>query len=298
MIYTNTGRLDLAAQELNQALALNSEDSEAYAAMADLLRKQGRTAEVEPALQKAIDFDSSDWRWRNKLGAFYLSVGKLDAALREFNETVKLTPDNARAYNNLGVAYLRHEQFAEARTAFEAAVRLESYESHFSNLGAVLQLQGDYQGAAAMYRKAIDLNPSDYLGWGNLASVYSWNSADRARAPETYLKAIELAEKTRRDRPNDALLLAQLGSYYAAIRKPDLSLPLLRSAIALAPDDPTVVYFTGEAYELLGRREDALTYVRKAIALGYSLEYIRRNPELAGLRSDRRLSLDLSSKVR
>lgn len=288
MLYTQSGRNDLASQELDEAIRLDSRNSEAYGALGELRVKQGRAAEVEPAFRKAADLAPSDWRWPNLLGYFYLTNGKLDAAVEQFKLALQLTPDNPRPSNNLGIAYLRRNQLPDAEAAFAKTSELEPTFSHFSNLGAVLQQEGKYAEAAPMYQKAIDLNPSSYLAWANLASAYDRTPENHAKARDTYLKAISAAEETRKQRPKDARVLADLGAYYAAVGMPAASLPLLRQSAALAPDDPQIRYRLGEAYELLHQRDDALAWIGKALAAGYSLETIERNPDLEKLRQDRR----------
>ena len=293
MIETNAGRNDLATQELEQARNLDSTDPEVYAAQADLFRKQGRGAEIEPALQRAIDLDPKDWRWVNQLGVYYLSYSvpvRLDLALQQFQKAIVLTPDNARAYSNLGLAYKNLEQFADAKKAFEKAIQFEADPSYFSNLGSTLQLEGDYAKAAEMFRRALELNPKNYIAAGNLASALVWAPGGEKAARPAYLHAIGLAEAVRKDNPKEAVLLARLGSYYASIGEPAKSLPLLRQALALDSNSPQILYKAGEAYELLHKRDEALNYMGKALHAGYSMEYIRREPELAALRADPRFS--------
>jgi eukaryotic-like serine/threonine-protein kinase len=288
MIYADTGRTDLALQEIRRAIQLDSTSADAYGALADVYGKQGRPKDVQPALQKAIDLAPNHWQWQNQLGVHYLSVGNLNGALAAFNSAVQLSPDNARSWNNLGVSYLRAERFTEAKAAFERAARFEPHHSHFSNLGNVLQLEHRYAEAAAMYEKSISLNSSSYLAWANLASAYLWGSADKSKANNAYRRAISLAEQRRTDKPNDPVLIARLGSYYAAVKDRERSRPLLRRAAALAPGNPAVAYFVGEGYELLGQRDEAIHWITKALELGYSLEYVKRNPELTALRGDSR----------
>ena len=299
LIYTDGGRNDLATQELELAQTLDATNPEVYAAQADLYRKQGRTAEIEPALRKAIDLDPKDWRWPNQLGVYYMynsAPVRLDDAVVEFQKAIALTPDNARAYNNLGVAYKNQERFAEAKASFEKAIRFETDPSYLSNLGSTQQLEGDYAKAAETFRHALELNPNNYIAAGNLASALMWTPAGQEAARNAYRTAIDLAETFRKDRPNDALLLARLGSFYASIGEPAKSIPLLRQAAALEPKSPQVLYKAGEAYELLHQREQALQFLGRALTAGYSLEYIRREPELAALRSDPRFSALLAGK--
>jgi tetratricopeptide (TPR) repeat protein len=299
MIYTDTGRNDLAAHELDEAQSLDATNPEVYAAQADLYRKQGRTKDIEAALQKAIDLDPKDWRWPNQLGIYYMYYSvpvRLNEAVLQFQKAIALTPDNARAYNNLGGAYVNQERFADARGAYLKAIQFEPESSRYSNLGAVLQIEGDYANAAAMFRRSLELNPSNYSAAGNLASALRWTPGKEEEAQQAYRKAILLAEKFRADRPKDALVLARMGSYYASTGDTVRSLPLLRQAVALEPNNAQVLYEAGEGYELLHRREDALRFLKMAVEAGYSLEYIRREPELAALRADPRFSAIGSKK--
>jgi hypothetical protein len=66
---------------------------------------------------------------------------------------------------------------------------------------------------------------------------------------------------------------------------PEKSLPLLRQAVAL-DQGPQTYYRVAEGYELLHRRNDALAWIGKALQGGYSMEFVKRNPELADLRAD------------
>jgi eukaryotic-like serine/threonine-protein kinase len=293
MVYTDAGRNDLATQELEQAQKLDATNPEVYAAQADLYRKQGRSKEAEPALQKAIDLDPKDWRWPNQLGLYYMYYSapvRLNDAVSQFQKAIGLTADNPRAYSNLGLAYKNQERFADARAAFEKAIQFEVDPSYLSNLGLTLQLEGEYAKAADTFRRALDLNPNNYVAAGNLASALAWTPGREEQARKAYLTAILLTEEYRKERPNDALVLARLGSYYASLGDPVKSLPLLRQAVALDPNNPQVLFKAGEGYELLHRRQEALGFLGSALQAGYSLEYIRRDPELAALRADPRFS--------
>ncbi len=290
MLYTLTNKYDLAAQELDTALGLDSRNAEAYGALAVLYSKQGRTKDVAATFQKAEDLAPGDWRWSNQLGRYYLDSGRFEDAARQYQSAVKLSPDNSPAWNNLGIAYRRQGMFAEAKTAYKKAIELEPADNYFANLGLVLEEEGSYREAVDLYLKASTLNPSNYLTWGNLASVYDRIPGNHEKALTSYLKAIGLAEGERKKRPDDATLLAHLGSYYATIGVAEKSLPLLRQAAALEPENPQVLYRVAEGYELLHHRDEALQWIEKALDKKYSLEALKRNPEMAALIADRRFA--------
>src|SRR5262249_47276778 len=153
----------------------------------DLYKKQGRDAEVEPALRKAIDLNPTDWRWPNQLGVYYLTTGRSAEAENQFKLAVNLSQDNARALSNLGVAYRDLERFGEARGALEKSIAVLPDYSSFSNLGNVLLQQGDYAKAAAAYQRSIDLNPSSYLAYANLASALLWSPGGKDKARPVFV---------------------------------------------------------------------------------------------------------------
>jgi tetratricopeptide (TPR) repeat protein len=166
---------------------------------------------------------------------------------------------------------------------------LEPAYLRYSNLGVVFQQEGKYPEAVSMYQRAIDMNPSSYLAWGNLASAYLHSEGAKAKKTrEAYLKAIAVAEESRKRSPNDARLLADIGAYYAIVEMPEKGLPLLRQAVALAPKDPQIVFRMADAQEILHHREEALRWIGQALALGYSLATIEHDPAYAGLLADPR----------
>jgi tetratricopeptide (TPR) repeat protein/tRNA A-37 threonylcarbamoyl transferase component Bud32 len=291
MIYTDGGRTDLAAEELKEALRLNARSADAYSALAELYLKEGRSADVEPAIQEAIDFAPGAWRYLNQLGLYYLSAGRNDAAAEQFQRAATLNPDNARAYNNLGLAYARENRLADARMAYEKSLGIAPAYSALSNLGTILQGEGKDLEAVEIFRRAVEMNPSSYASWGNLASAQNRLPGNASQARETYLKTILVAEKAHANAPDDPVVISDLGSFYASVGMPEKSLPLLRQASRLAPENPQVLYRVAEGYELLHRRQDALKWIEKALGSGFSRETIDRNPELSRLRADPRFSV-------
>ena len=96
--------------------------------------------------------------------ALHLSgLGKHPAAIQELRETLVKEPSSAPyAQSLLGVEYAENQQFAEARTSFEEAVRLMPHESvNHSNLGFALAVAGDWNSAEQEARTAIQLDPAN-----------------------------------------------------------------------------------------------------------------------------------------
>ena len=78
----------------------------------------------------------------NNLGHALLKKGQIDEAIRQYQEAIRLKPDDADAHNNLGVALGQKGQIDEAIRQFQEALRLnpDHADAHY-NLGAALGKQ-------------------------------------------------------------------------------------------------------------------------------------------------------------
>lgn len=274
MLYTQTGKNDLAAQELDAALKLDSLNAEAYYARAELHYKQGRAGEAQQALEKAIDLAPSDWRFPHELGFLLMRTGKYAAAIEQCQQAVTLSPDNPRAYTNLALACMRAQRLDESVAAYRRAISLEPSFNRYAGLGAALEHQGKLDGAADALRKAVEISPSSNLAWGNLGNVYFQMPGREADAREALSQAVRLAENLRSGRPNDGALLARLGTYYLRLRLPAKGLPLLRQAAALSSADPQVIFQAAQGHEAAGLRKEALNFLSQALAGGLPLSRV------------------------
>jgi len=280
------GNNALATQQVQRALELDPHSAEAYGAQSEVFHAEGRQADAIASVERAMDLDPDYWRWPVVLGSYYFNDGRLQEAAEQFARAAQITPDNVIALRDLGLASLQLGRFDVAQANLQKVAELEPSSSAFSALGTLLELQGKYPESVTMYQRALALTPNDYTAWGNLASGYQWSPGGHEHAIEAYRKAIELAEVTRKETPQDPLLLAVLGGYYAAVGDADRGLPLLRQAVALAPDNPDVLFRAGEGYEILHQRGPAIRLITQSIALGYHETELERSPELAALRAD------------
>jgi serine/threonine-protein kinase len=304
------GNTALATQEVEKALRNEPRSAEAYGAQAEVFDDEGRSDDAIASAKKAAALAPDDWRWAVLLGSYYYyGAAKLEDASEQYRKAANLTPDNSIVLLDLGVVSLQLGRYDDARASLEKSEQIEPSFFAYSTHAELLSAEGKFAEAVEMSRKALDLDRTNYVAWGNLASAYLWSPVDHDNATEAYKKAIEMAEVSRKETPKEPQLLATLGGYYAEIGQSDRSLSLLRQAVALAPDDPNVLFGVGEAYEILHRRDEAIRLIARALALGYHANQLERSPELASLRADpkfqgalqserAKLSLDTAGKKR
>jgi Flp pilus assembly protein TadD len=219
------------------------------------------------------------------LGVAYYRLGKRQEAIAQLQHAIELDNRNAMAFYDLSIAHRQSGQLEQARKDLDQALKLDPTAKNYAALGSLLLFQGQFEQAAEMERKAIELDPNNYAFYEDLGAAYSWSGSNRDKALQAYRKAIEL-EEADHTKKRDPWRVAKLADDYAAVGDKNKSLVLARQAAAMDANDPAVNYKAGEAFELSGQREEAIPLLAKAIATGYDAYEFEHSPELAGLRSD------------
>jgi TolB-like protein/Tfp pilus assembly protein PilF len=98
----NLGRIDESDALIRQALLLDPLNVEAYVAYGGHLVLTGRPEEAESALKKALELSPHRGRIHYSLGRAYMAQGRLDDALREFEQEVHGT------FHLLGIVQVQH----------------------------------------------------------------------------------------------------------------------------------------------------------------------------------------------
>jgi len=114
----------------------------------------------------ALRLDPSRADVLKKRGLSRLDLGDADGALADFDAAVRIDSQDASAYRGRSAACLLRGDVAGAEADAAAALALQpGVESH-AQCAAVRQCRQDFAGAAAMYSRAIVINPR--LFWAHL----------------------------------------------------------------------------------------------------------------------------------
>ncbi len=253
-----------------------------------VLMMQGRFDEAEAVFLENVNSSPELVDSYINLSFVYLSTGRLNDAIDVLQQVIALEPDNVKATNNLGISYFYARRWKEALAWNEKAVALAPSYITYLNLATLYYYQeGRYADAASVYEKALALNDKDYAIWGNLATAYYWTPALQERAFGTYRTAIDKAQKSLREfKPDDPEALSQMATYWIMLDDEAQSRRYIDLALSLAPTDNKVQMRHGFILERLGQRDEALTWIEKALTNGYPLNNIEGDPGFTELRSD------------
>jgi tetratricopeptide (TPR) repeat protein len=194
------------------------------------------------------------------LGADYMDQGQIEDAIAEFEEAIRLDPDNALAHFNLGVAYQYQGKLDQAIAEYQEAISIDpDYAEAHNNLGIAYDDQGKPDEAIAEYQEAIRINPDYALAHYNLAlAYYAQGKPDEAIA--AYKEVIRVD-------PDSADAHYNLGITYYDQGKLDEAITEWQEAIRIEPEDSMTHNNLGRAYFDQGRLDEAITELEEAIEL-------------------------------
>jgi tetratricopeptide (TPR) repeat protein len=287
-----------AIGQFRAALDINPVCWAAYNGLAQVYKSLGQHDQAVAAFERAIDLRPDYWPIQQDLGYFYYPLGRYEDAAEVFEGLVEKTPGHYMTHNTLGAFYYLLGRMDDAEVQFKTSFSIKKNPLACQNLGLIYHRKERYAEAASMYQWAVEFERGsrEHLAWGNLAKACAMVDSLSHKADENYRKAIELAEADRARNPNDAVVTAFLAGYYLDVDDEAKSRERIGQALKLAPKNSEVLFRCGHAYERLGEREKALTYIGKAIEHGYSVDEIQQDDDLKALRRDPRFELLLPNK--
>jgi len=285
-LYRLSGQYDKAVIEFERAITLNYRNVDAYDGLAGTYLRANRLDEAENAYQQAIDLQPGYWRGHLAMGNFLFDAGRHQAAVESFIYVVSVTPDNATGHLNLGAAYYMLGDFENAAAAWRKSIELQPRASAYLNVGTSYFFLGRFDDAAEMYEQAGELTPEDFEVWGALGDAYRYTEDNKALAEPAYLKAIELGEKLLDINMSDARTMATLAQYYANTGKPQHASVLLAEAEELEPRNMHVQYYSAVTNASLGKDNAAVRAIKRAVELGYPTEMLQLDAGLSPIIDD------------
>ena len=286
-----------AEKQFRKAAELDPKSATPHFWLAFLYDKTQKGALAVPELKAALQADPNDWRGYMELGLNAYQSADYKDAVQNWEEALKLEPDNVLALRNLGAAYHLLGRDEDAAAALQHALEIKPNADVYNNLGTIRFYQGHYAEAVPAFEKTVQLGSNSFDNWGNLGDAYRWTPGNQAKAKQAYQTAIRLVREEIARHPQQLDLRADLAMYLAKSGDKPAALQELKPVEQAKTKDPTILYLSALVYELAGDRTQAIAALAASVKAGQSLADLKNEPELVHLRADPRYQLEVLSSA-
>jgi len=222
--------------------------------------RAGRLAEAETIYRQILAFDAQHPDGLHLLGMAEHQRGRNEIAIQMIRAAIKVNPNQAAYHSNLGTILQAQGELDEAAACFERALdQKPDWAEVHSNLGNVFQTQGRLEEAAACQQRALSIKPDCAEACSNLGNIrQAQNQLDDAVA--CYERALAL-------KPDYADAHNNLGNALTTQDKIEAAVAHYEQALALKPDWAYAHNNLANALAIQNRIDDAKAHYERAIAL-------------------------------
>ncbi len=182
---------------------------------------------------------------------------------------------SAQIYNKMGIVELQTYRLKDAKKSFERAIKMDKkHADALNNLGVVFYEQKKFGKAIKYYNKAIAIRADMASYYSNLGAAY-FSKKEFDKATNAYAQALQL--------------------------DPDIFERTSRTGVAAqlpSPEDRArYEYVMARLYAKMGRTDDSLQCLRKAMEEGYKdINLVYKDAEFSNLRKDPRFAELMASR--
>jgi tetratricopeptide (TPR) repeat protein len=189
----------------------------------------------------------------------FFDARAFERAAREFATALKVCPHRDAILISLG----QTQYLAGDATAAEQTLRQVDQPAARYALGRLFYEQHRYVEAAAELERVVAREPDNYRAHDNLALCYDALQRD-ADALRHFLRSLDLVKDKHREYD---WAYANLADFFLKREQYEKAFQLAAEAAERNPERARNFYLTGQALVKLGRPENSLKWLRRAIAL-------------------------------
>ncbi len=291
--FTKSGvdSLEKGQQLLLHAISLDKNFADAYALLGEFYSLQSANFVVdaeanvkrgEVAAQNALRLNPQSVEGLIALGGIYSEQGREQEAIRTIRQAVSLAPNNVNAWQMLGYSYYYAGLNELAEQAYRRLIEMNptTLQPHWMH-ARMLLYSGRTAEAELEMRQLVAANPDQFkaLAYFGMMLYYS-GKIDEAKT--NLDRSVELAGDSSDNSPH--LLAAFVYASRGQREKIASQIFQYRPAQLI---DGDAAYWTAGLYALLGDKQNALLWLKRAVALGdVNYPWFERDKNFASLRSD------------
>jgi len=280
-------------EQMRRATALDPNFAGAFAALSQMYTLEAANvvpnasenlAKARSAAEQAVHIDPNSAEGYTALGIVDGESGRNSEAITNLRKAVQLAPNSDEAWLTLGYAYHYAGLLQSAEAAMRRSAELNPTALHRRWMHArMLMESGNPAAAEAELKSIVQANPDQYKALAYLGmALYYQGKYDEA--DQIFDRAIRATEASAVGDETAYLLSSML---YAARGQRDRVFKGVHSLSPSQQIDGDSAYWTAGVYALLGKRDQAIAWLKHAVELGdHEYPYFANDRNFASLRND------------
>ena len=259
LAHWHLGNLQLSKEAFERELGFEPPDSYSLYYLGRIALTQGDTEGAVRLFERTLAVGTI-LDVRRRLASGYLSVGRIEDAVRLLEETVRRWPEQGESHYLLGRAYQRLGRTEEARYEFELSERwknkLHNEMQDLIDLAVLLQNKKHFDAAAKARSLAESGDPDVMLSTAVALGRHGFHG-----------EALPILKRVVEASPRYPEAYYNMALAHVSLQRPEEAIPLLRSAVDLRPEFYEARVLLGNLLAQGGDHERALPHLRAAIAI-------------------------------
>jgi len=193
----------------------------------------------------------------NIAGASNVGLMQFDDAIDCYKQMLRIKPDYAEAYYNMGVALKNKGNLEAAIDSYRQAHKIKpDYADAFNNIGNIFKDKGDAEAAIDSYRQALKIKPDFVEAYNNMGVALS-DKGDLEAAIDCYKQALKIKSDYANAYNNMGVALKFKDDVEAAI-------DCYKQALKIKPDYVNAYINICEAYEKFNKLAELSEVISRA----------------------------------
>lgn len=295
---------NLAIRLYKSLLQEDVKNIEYLSALGNLYMKNNDDEKALPYFQQILTFYPNNFEAMNSMGGIYRRMGRYQDSIEILQKALETKINPVQVNYNLGFTYKLMKNYSDAIDAFENVIAVNPTDVlAYNHLGTIYAAQNNHEKAVATYKRGLQIDPNHPIIQFNLAksletmhddtsAIQAYDAALRAKpgwqeAVIEYAKLLLNHRKTRLAgelvqnaiglHPQDFGLYAQMGQILMRQSNFKKAASSFEIANRLVSGNAENLKNLAEAFEKLGKKEEAVLTIKKAESVEPEDEKIKKS---------------------